>query len=73
MRQYTEGKRKEKNELTPAEKKEICDELMAIYKKNGKISNRDLLRVSAITGTSYPTIVEIEDELGLGSKWKSVA
>lgn len=73
MRQNTEGKRKAKTELTPTEKKEICDELLAIFRKNGKISNRDLLRVSAITGTSYPTIVEIEDELGLGSKWKSVA
>lgn len=73
MRPNAEDKRKTKSELTSAEKKEICDELLAIYKKNGKILNRDLLRVSAITGTSYPTIVEIEDELGLGSKWRSVA
>lgn len=73
MRQNIEGKRRAKTELTPAEKKEICDELLAIYKKNGKISNRDLLRISAITGTSYPTVVEIEDELSLGSKWRSVA
>ncbi|MBI5746777.1 MAG: hypothetical protein HZA13_07230 [Nitrospirae bacterium] len=73
MRPNVEVKRRTKSELTPAEKKEICDELLAIYKKNGKILNRDLLRVSAITGTSYPTIVEIEDELSLESKWKSVA
>jgi hypothetical protein len=73
MRSYVDVKRRTKSELTPAEKKEICDELLAIYKKNGKILNRDLLRVSAITGTSYPTIVEIEDELSLESKWRSVA
>lgn len=73
MRPNAEGKRKAKSELTPAEKKEICDELLAIHKKNGKISNRDLLRISAITGTSYPTVVEIEGELSLGSEWRSVA
>lgn len=73
MRSNIGSKRKTKSELTPAEKKEICDELLAIYRKNGKILNRDLLRVSAITGTSYPTIVEIEEELGFGPKWKSVA
>jgi len=73
MRPNVDAKRRTKIELTPAEKKEICDELLAIYKKNGKILNRDLLRVSAITGTSYPTIVEIEDELSLESKWRSVA
>lgn len=73
MRSNLQGKRKTKDELTPAEKKEICDELLAIYKKNGKILNRDLLRVSAITGASYPTIVEIEEELALGTKMRSVA
>ena len=46
-------------ELNFHEKKKIRNRLLAIYRENGKVSERDLLRLSALTGVNYSIIVEI--------------
>lgn len=37
----------------------IQERLVSIYQKEGKITERQLLRLSAFTGIDYSTIVEI--------------
>jgi hypothetical protein len=46
-------------ELSFHEKKKIRNRLLAIYRENGKVTERDLLRLSALTGVNYSIIVEI--------------
>ena len=46
-------------ELSFHEKKKIRNRLLAIYKENGKVTERDLLRLSALTGINYSIIAEI--------------
>lgn len=46
-------------ELNFHEKKKIRNRLLAIYEETGKVTERDLLRLSALTGITYTTIVEI--------------
>ena len=41
------------------EKKKIRNRLLAIYEETGKVTERDLLRLSALTGIAYAAIVEI--------------
>lgn len=43
-------------------KEEVRRKLMAIYKEEKKISERELLRISALTGISYSIVVEIMKE-----------
>lgn len=43
-------------------KEEVRRKLMAIYKEEKKISERELLRISALTGISYTIVVEIMKE-----------
>ena len=46
-------------ELNFHEKKKIGNRLLAIYRETGKVTERDLLRLSALTGIAYSTILEI--------------
>ena len=46
-------------ELNFHEKKKIRNRLLAIYEETGKVTERDLLRLSALTGIAYAAIVEI--------------
>lgn len=46
-------------ELNFHEKKKIRNRLLAIYRETGKVTERELLRLSALTGIAYATIVEI--------------
>ena len=41
----------------------IRQELISIRKQSNKITERDLLRLSALTGIEYSTILRIEQEL----------
>lgn len=41
----------------------IRRELLAIIKRGAKITERDLLRLSAITGVDYSTVVKIQQEI----------
>lgn len=41
------------------EKKKIRDRLLAIHKESGKVTERELLRLSALTGISYSCVVEV--------------
>lgn len=38
-------------------------ELLAIIKRGNKITERDLLRLSALTGIDYSTILKIQEEI----------
>jgi hypothetical protein len=44
----------------------IRRELQAIVKRGSKITERDLLRLSAQTGIDYSTVVRIQQELAYG-------
>ena len=46
-------------ELSFHKKKKIRNRLLAIYRENGKVTERDLLRLSALTGVNYSIIAEI--------------
>jgi hypothetical protein len=46
-------------ELNFHEKKKIRNRLLAIYRETGKVTERDLLRLSALTGVNYSIIAEI--------------
>ena len=46
-------------ELNFHEKKKIRNRLLAIYREAGKVTERDLLRLSALTGVNYSIIAEI--------------
>lgn len=46
-------------ELSFHEKKKIRNRLLAIYRETGKVTERDLLRLSALTGINYSIISEI--------------
>jgi hypothetical protein len=46
-------------QLSFNEKKKIRNRLLAIYKEAGKVTERDLLRLSALTGVNYSIIAEI--------------
>ena len=46
-------------ELNFHEKKKIGNRLLAIHRETGKVTERDLLRLSALTGIAYSTILEI--------------
>jgi len=46
-------------ELSFHEKKKIRNRLLAIYRETGKVTERDLLRLSALTGINYSIIAEI--------------
>ncbi len=46
-------------QLSFHEKKKIRNRLLAVYKETGKVTERDLLRLSALTGVNYSTIAEI--------------
>jgi hypothetical protein len=46
-------------ELSFHEKKKIRNRLLAIHRENGKVTERDLLRLSALTGVNYSIIAEI--------------
>jgi len=41
----------------------IRQELISIRKRGNKITERDLLRLSALTGIEYSTILRIEQEI----------
>ena len=41
----------------------IRRELQAIMKRGGKVTERDLLRLSAQTGIDYSTVLRIQQEL----------
>ena len=45
--------------LSYREKRKVRGRLLAIYKEQGKVTERDLLRLSALTGYSYSQIVEV--------------
>ena len=46
-------------QLSFHEKKKIRNRLLAIYKEAGKVTERDLLRLSALTGVNYSIIADI--------------
>jgi hypothetical protein len=46
-------------QLSFNEKKKIRNRLLAVYKETGKVTERDLLRLSALTGVNYSIIAEI--------------
>lgn len=46
-------------ELNYYEKRKVRSRLLAIYKETGRITERDLLRLSALTGINYSIIVEV--------------
>jgi len=46
-------------QLSFHEKKKIRNRLLAVYKETGKVTERDLLRLSALTGVNYSIIAEI--------------
>jgi hypothetical protein len=46
-------------QLSFHEKKKIRSRLIAIYREAGKVTERDLLRLSALTGVNYSIIAEI--------------
>ena len=46
-------------QLSFHEKKKIRSRLIAIYRETGKVTERDLLRLSALTGVNYSIIAEI--------------
>lgn len=48
--------------IQAVQRDEIRERLRSIFKSNGKITERDLLRLSALTGVNYSTIVEIQNE-----------
>ncbi|MGH7275309.1 MAG: hypothetical protein ACREIQ_12775 [Nitrospiria bacterium] len=50
-------------ELNFHEKKKIGNRLLAIYEETGKVTERDLLRLSALGGIAYATIVEIHKSI----------
>ena len=50
-------------ELNFHETKKIRNRLLAIYRETGKVTERDLLRLSALTGIAYATIVEIHKSI----------
>lgn len=50
------------------EKRRIRSRLLAIHKENGKVTERDLLRLSALTGVSYSIIVEIHRATRYGGR-----
>lgn len=46
-------------ELNFRDRKRIRNRLLAIFRENGKVTERDLLRLSALTGINYSSIVEV--------------
>ncbi len=46
-------------QLSFHERKKIRGRLIAIYRETGKVTERDLLRLSALTGVNYSIIAEI--------------
>jgi len=46
-------------ELNDYEKRKVRNRLLAIYRESGRITERDLLRLSALTGIHYSMIVEV--------------
>lgn len=46
-------------EINFRDRKRIRSRLLAIFRENGKVTERDLLRLSALTGVNYSSIVEI--------------
>lgn len=53
--------------IMPAESEDVLErirkELISLREQGGKITERDLLRLSALTGIDYSTILRIEREL----------
>lgn len=52
--------------LMKTDKEKVRQRLFSIYKQHGKITERELLRISALTGINYSTVVEIMRECKLG-------
>jgi hypothetical protein len=50
-------------QLSFHEKKKIRSRLLAIYREAGKVTERDLLRLSALTGVNYSIIAEIHKSI----------
>jgi hypothetical protein len=50
-------------QLSFHEKKKIRNRLLAIYRETGKVTERDLLRLSALTGVNYSIIAEIHKSI----------
>ena len=50
------------------QKKNIRSRLLAIYQKNGKVIERDLFRLSALTGINYSMIAEIHKSIRYQSR-----
>ncbi|GEM_PF-3274034 len=50
-------------QLSFHEKKKIRNRLLAIYREAGKVTERDLLRLSALTGVNYSIIAEIHKSI----------
>ncbi len=54
-------------ELSSEDQRKIRNQLLSIFRENGKITERDLLRLSAMTGINYSQIVEIQKKTNFRS------
>ncbi len=56
------------SELNFRDRKRIRNRLLAIFRENGKVTERDLFRLSALTGINYSSIVEVHQSTRYGAK-----